>query len=106
MESRRPVHILDEWSVDSFAARARLSTRTPEPVNLLAEFRIRRKQVLGGLTHEYYVSAWSAEQVPVPVRAGAEDAVVAPLVDREVHVPVQAAVVQPAFRAVERRDVP
>jgi hypothetical protein len=31
-------------------------TRPPEPVNL-AEFRIRRKQVLGGLTHEYYVAA-------------------------------------------------
>jgi hypothetical protein len=42
----------------------------------------------------------------VPARAGADDAVVAPLVDREVHVPVAAAVVQPAFRAVESRDVP
>ena len=30
-------------------------TRPPEPVNL-AEFRIRRKQVLGGLTREYYAS--------------------------------------------------
>jgi hypothetical protein len=28
----------------------------PEPVNL-AEHRIRRKQVLSGLTHEYYVAA-------------------------------------------------
>jgi putative transposase len=28
----------------------------PEPVNL-AEHRIRRKQILGGLTHEYYVAA-------------------------------------------------
>jgi hypothetical protein len=27
-----------------------------EPVNL-AEFRIRRKQILGGLTHEYYIAA-------------------------------------------------
>ena len=31
-------------------------THPPEPVNL-AEFRIRRKQVLGGLTHEYYIAA-------------------------------------------------
>jgi putative transposase len=31
-------------------------TQPPEPVNL-AEFRIRRKQVLGGLTHEYYIAA-------------------------------------------------
>ena len=31
-------------------------TRPPEPVNL-AEHRIRRKQVLRGLTHEYYVAA-------------------------------------------------
>jgi hypothetical protein len=28
----------------------------PEPVNL-AEHRIRRRQVLGGLTHQYYVAA-------------------------------------------------
>jgi len=28
----------------------------PEPVNL-AEYRIRRKQILGGLTHEYYIAA-------------------------------------------------
>ena len=35
---------------------AQAGTRPPEPVNL-AEFRIRRKQVLGGLTHEYYVAA-------------------------------------------------
>jgi hypothetical protein len=32
------------------------ATRRPEPINL-AEYRIRRKQVLGGLTHEYYVTA-------------------------------------------------
>ena len=31
-------------------------TRRPEPINI-AEYRIRRKQVLGGLTHEYYVAA-------------------------------------------------
>ncbi|HEY6790567.1 MAG TPA: integrase core domain-containing protein [Trebonia sp.] len=31
-------------------------TYPPEPVNL-AEYRIRRKQILGGLTHEYYVAA-------------------------------------------------
>ena len=35
---------------------AQAGTRPPEPVNL-AEHRIRRKQVLGGLTHEYYVAA-------------------------------------------------
>jgi hypothetical protein len=46
-------------------------------------------------------SPWSAEQVPMPVRAGADDAVVAPLADREGHVPVEAAVVQQALRAVE-----
>jgi putative transposase len=35
---------------------AQADTHPPEPVNL-AELRIRRKQVLGGLTHEYYVAA-------------------------------------------------
>jgi putative transposase len=35
---------------------AQADTRPPEPVNL-AKFRIRRKQILGGLTHEYYVAA-------------------------------------------------
>jgi hypothetical protein len=35
---------------------AQADAHPPEPVNL-AEFRIRRKQVLGGLTHEYYVTA-------------------------------------------------
>jgi putative transposase len=35
---------------------AQAETRPPEPVNL-AEFRIRRKQVLGGLTYEYYIAA-------------------------------------------------
>ena len=35
---------------------AQAETRPPEPVNL-AEFRIRRKQILGGLTREYYVAA-------------------------------------------------
>jgi len=35
---------------------AQADTHPPEPVNL-AEVRIRRKQVLGGLTHEYYVAA-------------------------------------------------
>jgi transposase InsO family protein len=35
---------------------AQASTRPPEPVDL-AEHRIRRKQVLGGLAHEYYVAA-------------------------------------------------
>jgi transposase InsO family protein len=31
-------------------------TQPPEPINL-AEHRIRRKQVLGGLTHEYQIAA-------------------------------------------------
>ena len=35
---------------------AQADTRPPEPVNL-AEHRIRRKQVLGGLTHEYHIAA-------------------------------------------------
>jgi putative transposase len=35
---------------------AQTDTRRPEPVNL-AELRIRQKQILGGLTHEYYVAA-------------------------------------------------
>ena len=35
---------------------AQADTHPPEPVNL-AEHRIRRKQVLGGLTHEYYIAA-------------------------------------------------
>ena len=37
-------------------APAQADTRPPEPINL-AEHRIHRKQVLGGLTHEYYVAA-------------------------------------------------
>jgi transposase InsO family protein len=35
---------------------AQAGTRPPEPINL-AEHRIRRKQVLDGLTHEYQVAA-------------------------------------------------
>jgi len=35
---------------------AQADTDPPEPVNL-GGFRIRRKQVLGGLTHEYYIAA-------------------------------------------------
>jgi putative transposase len=35
---------------------AQADTHPPEPVNL-AEFRIRRKQILGGLIYEYYVAA-------------------------------------------------
>ena len=35
---------------------AQTDTRPPEPINL-ADQRIRRKQILGGLTHEYYVAA-------------------------------------------------
>ena len=37
-------------------APAQADTRPPEPINL-ADHRIRRKQVLSGLTHEYYVAA-------------------------------------------------
>ena len=38
-------------------SRGRLSnTCPPEPVDL-AEYRIHRKQVLSGLTHEYYIAA-------------------------------------------------
>jgi putative transposase len=37
-------------------APAQADTRPPQPINL-AEHRIRRKQVLGGLTHEYQVAA-------------------------------------------------
>jgi putative transposase len=37
-------------------APAQASARPPEPVNL-AGHRIRRKQVLGGLTHEYQIAA-------------------------------------------------
>jgi putative transposase len=35
---------------------AQADTRRPEPINI-AEYRIRQKQVLGGLTHEYSVAA-------------------------------------------------
>ena len=35
---------------------AQAGTRPPEPIDL-AERRIRQKQVLGGLTHEYYAAA-------------------------------------------------
>jgi putative transposase len=35
--------------------RAQADARPPEPVNL-AEHRIRRKQTLGGLSHEYYAA--------------------------------------------------
>jgi hypothetical protein len=35
---------------------AQADTRPPEPVNL-ADRRIRQEQVLGGLTHEYYIAA-------------------------------------------------
>jgi hypothetical protein len=43
---------------------ARVGTRPPEPIDL-ADRRIRRKQVLGGLTHEYYIAA-------LPPRAATE----------------------------------
>jgi hypothetical protein len=35
---------------------AQADTCPPEPVDL-AEYRIHRKQVLSGLTHEYYIAA-------------------------------------------------
>ena len=35
---------------------AQADTRRPGPINL-AEYRIHRKEVLGGLTHEYFVAA-------------------------------------------------
>ena len=35
---------------------AQADTQRPEPINL-AEYRIHRKRVLDGLTHEYYVAA-------------------------------------------------
>jgi transposase InsO family protein len=37
-------------------APAQADTQPPEPINL-AEHQIRRKQILGGLTHEYHVAA-------------------------------------------------
>ncbi len=37
-------------------APAQADTQPPEPINL-AEYRIRRKQILGGLTHEYQIAA-------------------------------------------------
>ncbi len=37
-------------------APAQAETRPPEPINL-AEHQIRRKQVLGGLIHEYQIAA-------------------------------------------------
>jgi len=46
---------------------AHVGTRPPEPIDL-ADRQIRRKQVLGGLTHEYYIAALSP-------RAATEDAV-------------------------------
>jgi putative transposase len=57
--------VLTEYLVHCNAARPHRSLgqltqpkpapRPPEPINL-AEHRIRRKQVLGGLTHEYYAA--------------------------------------------------
>jgi putative transposase len=43
---------------------AQVGTRPPEPIDL-ADRRIRRKQVLEGLTHEYYIAA-------LPLRAATE----------------------------------
>jgi putative transposase len=46
----RPHRALDQLTP------AQAGTSPPAPVNL-ADHRIRRKKVLGGLTHEYYVAA-------------------------------------------------
>jgi putative transposase len=46
----RPYHALGQLSP------AQASTWPPELIDL-ADRRIRRKQVLGGLTHEYYIAA-------------------------------------------------
>ena len=46
----RPHHSLGQLTP------AQADTHPPEPVNL-AKFRIRRKQVLGGLTREYHIAA-------------------------------------------------
>jgi putative transposase len=58
--------VLTEYQQHSNAARphrslgqltpAQAGTRPPEPIDL-ADHRVRRKQVLSGLTHEYYVAA-------------------------------------------------
>jgi putative transposase len=45
----RPHRALDQFAPDQ------ADTRPPEPVNL-AEHRIRRRQILGGLTHEYQIA--------------------------------------------------
>jgi Integrase core domain len=60
--------VLDEYLRQYNAARphralgqlapAQVGARPPEPVNL-AERQIRREQVLGGLTHEYYIAAFA-----------------------------------------------
>ena len=46
----RPHHALGQL------APAQAETQPPEPINL-AEHQIRRKQILGGLTHEYQIAA-------------------------------------------------
>ena len=46
----RPHRALNQLAPDQ------ADTQPPEPINL-AEHRIRRKQVLGGLTHEYQIAA-------------------------------------------------
>ena len=40
-------------------APAQADTQPPGPINL-AEYKIRRKQILGGLTNEYQIAAWRA----------------------------------------------
>ena len=56
---------------------AQADTRPPEPIDL-ADHRVRRKQVLSGLTHEYYVAAlptlllksWSSVRIVSPSPTG------------------------------------
>ena len=40
-------------------APAQADTQPPGPIKL-AEYKIRRKQILGGLTNEYQIAAWQA----------------------------------------------
>ena len=47
---------------------AQADSHPPDPVNL-GEHRIRRKQVLGGLTHEYYIAALPEALPPVAGRS-------------------------------------
>jgi putative transposase len=48
---------------------AQVGTQRPAPVNL-AEHRVHRKQVLGGLTHEYYTAALPPPKIIFPSPTG------------------------------------